>query len=263
MKRVSVIICLAVLFAFIAGNSFADVLKKEFNKKIDFVVDGNIIIENTNGRIEVTSWQKKTVEIFAEIKVRSGNSRRAREIFDEIRIIVDNRGDRLKIKADYPGKRDNNGLISWIFGKSVNVKVDFYIRVPVECNLESETVNGQIQVLGLKGGCNLSSVNGAVIAEDLCGDVHAKTTNGSIRVEITKLASQNYIDLHTVNGSIKLILPDNPSATVRASTVNGNINTDFDIIVHGKYNSKKLGGKIGHGDADIRLKTVNGSINIR
>ena len=58
-------------------------------------------------------------------------------------------------------------------------------------------------------------------------------------------------------------VPPNTSADVHASTVNGNIRTDFPLTVQGKFVGRHLDGKIGSGGRELKLNTVNGSIQLR
>jgi DUF4097 and DUF4098 domain-containing protein YvlB len=67
----------------------------------------------------------------------------------------------------------------------------------------------------------------------------------------------------TVNGAITLDMPACTSARVHANTVNGRINTEFRLPVHGQFVSKRADGAIGHGGPDLRIATVNGSISLR
>lgn len=261
MKKLTCAVYIAVLTALFAGNVFAGTLRKEFKKEIDFISGGKISIENTNGKINVASWSRDDVSVFAEIQVKSGDRRRAQEIMDRVKIIVDRSGERLRIKADYP-RNSAGGFFSWLFGKGVSVKVDFEVRVPDESDLLVESVNGKVDITSVEGDCEISTTNGSVTAEEMNGNINAHTTNGSIKIHLAALPGNSDIDLHTVNGGLKLVLPEDPSASITASTVNGSIRTDFELRVRGKFNSKSLRGTLGSGDAAVYLKTVNGSIGL-
>src|SRR6266536_1229595 len=67
----------------------------------------------------------------------------------------------------------------------------------------------------------------------------------------------------TVNGAITLELPADLSTEVRATTVNGDIQTDFPLMVTGRLGPRSLRGTIGSGGRRLALETVNGSIRLR
>jgi DUF4097 and DUF4098 domain-containing protein YvlB len=50
---------------------------------------------------------------------------------------------------------------------------------------------------------------------------------------------------------------------VRATTVNGEIETDFPLTITGKFGPRRLNGTIGSGGRRLDLSTVNGSIKLR
>src|SRR5207249_12260940 len=53
------------------------------------------------------------------------------------------------------------------------------------------------------------------------------------------------------------------STEVRATTVNGDIQTDFPLMVTGRLGPRRLHGTIGSGGRRLALETVNGSIRLR
>jgi DUF4097 and DUF4098 domain-containing protein YvlB len=67
----------------------------------------------------------------------------------------------------------------------------------------------------------------------------------------------------SVNGSVTVAMPASLGAEVEMSTVNGRVNTEFPITVSGRIDPKRLRATIGDGSRRVRLKTVNGSVNLR
>jgi DUF4097 and DUF4098 domain-containing protein YvlB len=95
------------------------------------------------------------------------------------------------------------------------------------------------------------------------GALSLKTINGSIRARAASLAKDAPIELETVNGSVRAELPSPLDADVRLSTVNGRITTDFPVVLSGKPTARELQGTIGSGGRPVRLKTVNGSVELK
>ncbi|HYE16248.1 MAG TPA: DUF4097 family beta strand repeat-containing protein, partial [Pyrinomonadaceae bacterium] len=71
------------------------------------------------------------------------------------------------------------------------------------------------------------------------------------------------LEFQTVNGAIDLSFPASLSADVHAETVNGEITSDFPLTVTGRFSKRRLDGTIGGGGRELRLQTVNGSVQIR
>lgn len=236
-------------------------LTKEFHKTIDFPAGGDVMVKNTNGKIEMTSWDRQSVEVYAEIKIK-GSGRDAKKALDQVNIIVDRSGDRLRITPEYPDRRKGNGFWDWILGSHSAPYVDFYIKVPRETNPVVQSTNGGIKLSEINGETDAGTVNGGIKMEDMKGSVDASTTNGSITVEVLRFNASDEIDLNTTNGAIKVNLPSQVKAYVKASTVNGAIHSDFELTIKGKILKKRLRGKINGGGGTIDLGTVNGSISI-
>jgi DUF4097 and DUF4098 domain-containing protein YvlB len=58
-------------------------------------------------------------------------------------------------------------------------------------------------------------------------------------------------------------MPASVGARVKASTVNGGMETDFPLTIQGKFSNRSMEGTIGGGGRDLNLETVNGSIRLK
>src|SRR5207244_4151435 len=67
----------------------------------------------------------------------------------------------------------------------------------------------------------------------------------------------------TVNGGITLILPGKLDTDVRATTVNGDIETDWPLMITGRFSNRRIRGTIGAGGRALSLSTVNGEIRLK
>ena len=67
----------------------------------------------------------------------------------------------------------------------------------------------------------------------------------------------------TVNGSITLTLPPDLNTDVKATTVNGDISSDFPMTISGRVSRRKVEGTIGGGGRLLSLDSVNGSITLK
>jgi len=235
---------------------------RDFKKTVDFKSNGRVEVKTINGNIQLTSWDKNSVQIEAEIKVKARSRREAEKILDKVEILIDKSRDRMTIAPDYPKRHSGDSFWDWVFGSESRPVVNFTIKVPEETDPYLRSTNGRVNVTDIAGEAILKTTNGGIEAEEMKGSVDANTTNGSISVYIIQFSDNDRIDLNTTNGSIKLTLPSDVKADVEASTVNGSIRTDFPMTVQGKILRKRLDGEINGGGGIIELSTVNGSISI-
>ena len=254
-------VLMSVLIFGLFGFLHADTLSKEFRQSFHFPQGGQVDLSNVNGKIAAESWNVDSVEIYAVIKVKARTREDAEAFMKKVKIVIDNQANHLIIEPDYP-KRKGGGLLDWIFGRRVEVKIDFFIKIPTRTNLYLKSVNGSVDVADVKGKSRLRTTNGKIKAEGIEGSVNAYTVNGTIKTRLTKVDPENDMSFKTVNGAIELYLPKTVRANIKASCVNGGISTDFPLEVTGKFNSKRLEATLNGGGGLINLRTVNGSIHI-
>ncbi len=143
-----------------------------------------------------------------------------------------------------------------------DVTVDFEVQVPAGVEFHGRTVNGEMSAEGLKADSRASTVNGSVRVTTT-GLAEASTVNGSVYVEMGRADWSDELDFSTVNGKITLTLPARLDTEVRASTVNGAMESDFPMTVSGRFGPRRWRGTIGAGGRTLSLSTVNGEIRLR
>ncbi len=185
----------------------------------------------------------------------------------DMKIEVVQHEDGVTICAVYPsdGRRENTceaGDGGHMNVHDNDVTVDFTVRVPADVRFVGTTVNGQVEAANLASDVQANTVNGS-IRISTSGYAEAQTVNGSIVASMGRATWTDALDFRTVNGAITLDLPANLSTEVRASTVNGDIATDFPLMVRGRLGPRSLRGTIGSGGRRLALETVNGSIRLR
>ena len=227
----------------------ANEVREEFRQTYPLDKQGKVRLDNVNGNVRIVTWDRE------EIEVESIKRAKKQEHLDEVKIEVDAKADRIRIKTKHPDsklKRNKNNSTS----------VDYTLTVPKQSRLDGvSTVNGGIEIEGVSGDVKASSVNGAVTATGLAGDVELSTVNGSVKasfVELKKGAS-----LKSVNGAVTVALPPAINADVLAHTLNGGISSDFSLQAKKHFPvGQNLDGKLGEGGPAINLSTVNGGVHL-
>lgn len=225
------------------------------------VAPGQMVeIKGVNGAIDARPSTSGQVEVVAE---RSGR----RNDPEEVRVEVVQHGGGVTICAVYPNPDGQpNECVPGSGGRmrvrNNDVKVRFTVRVPAGVGFTGRTVNGAVDASDLGGNLALQTVNGG-ITFSTTGYAEAATVNGSIRGALGAGDWPDTLGFETVNGSITLDLPDSLSTEVDASTVNGSISTDFPLTVQGRFSRRRLTGTIGGGGRGLELETVNGGISLR
>jgi DUF4097 and DUF4098 domain-containing protein YvlB len=188
---------------------------------------------------------------------------------DEVKIEVIEHEGGVTICAVYPtprrARRENSCEVGDRWSSSTednDVVVDFEVRIPAGVKFAGRTVNGEMSAEGLGADVAASTVNGSVRVTTT-GVAEASTVNGSVYVQMGRADWANELEFSTVNGGITLILPGKLDTEVRASTVNGDLVSDFPMTVTGRFGPRRMRGTIGNGGRSLSLSTVNGEIRLR
>jgi len=188
---------------------------------------------------------------------------------DDVKIEVVESEDGITICAVYPTPRrarEENSCEPgdrWHSNTDNNdVSVDFEVQVAAGIEFNGQTVNGEMRADGLKGDVRASSVNGSVRVST-SGLAEASTVNGSVYAEMGRADWTNDLEFSTVNGGITLVIPGKLDTEIRASTVNGDIETDWPLTISGRFSNRRIRGTIGAGGRGLNLSTVNGEIRLK
>jgi hypothetical protein len=217
--------------------------------------NGRVSVSNVNGSIVVEAWERN------EVKLTATKVADSKESLDAVDIRVDARPDYFSVEADYDDMKWRNRSDN---DRHRRVEVQFKLSVPRTAVLnEVETVNGSVTVSNFVNSTRISAVNGNVSATNLRGAAELSTVNGEVMADFDRLESGTKIDLSTVNGRVNLTIPSDSNATLRADSLNGNITNEFGLPVRkGEYVGRDLHGRIGSGDVQIKLNSVNGALAI-
>jgi DUF4097 and DUF4098 domain-containing protein YvlB len=227
---------------------------EEFHQTYPLSANGRIELDNINGPVRVTAWDRNEVKVDA-IK-RAGNRKR----LEEAKIQVDSSSNSLSIRTEYP---EHNHTF-WNDGNHDQAaSVEYALTVPRSASLdEIKLVNGNLDIEGVNGEVHVSCVNGRLTAHDLGGRAELATVNGKLEATVDRLESP--LNVSSVNASVVLTLPSDAKAIVEASTVNGAISNDFGMLVSKhQWVGHKMRGELGGGGPHVRVSNVNGRIEIR
>ena len=188
-------------------------LSEEFHQTYALTSDGRIELDNINGSVHISSWDRN------EVKVDAVKYADTKERLDEAKIEIDSGKDYLSIRTKYPDHNNN-----WNWGSHNNpASVEYTLTVPRTASLdEIKLINGALDLTGISGEVRASCINGRLEAHDLSGRAKLSTINGRLDARFAQLSGQD-VDLNSVNGSLELTIPSDSNAEVDASTVSGGI----------------------------------------
>ncbi len=223
-------------------------------------------IRNLNGTIAADAASGSEVEITTRKLVKRGSG-------EGVEVRMEQTEDGVIVCAIWPGQlRDAKGCRSdggrrerdrdaerWY--KDNDVEVQFTVHVPKGVQLVAGTVNGDIRLTGLTTRAEGTTVNGDVRVETT-EVAKATTVNGSVVAKLGRADWRDELAFSSVNGDVQVTLPASADFDITASTVNGDIRSDFSIETTGRLRRQKVRGRVGEGGRSLDLVTVNGSVSI-
>jgi hypothetical protein len=227
---------------------------EEFHQTYPIATDGRIELDNINGPVHISAWDRN------EVKVDAIKSAGTKERLEEARIEVDGGKDYVSIRTKY---RDHDQTFNR--GSRHNpASVEYTLTVPRTARLdEIKLINGSLDVAGVAGEVRASCINGRLEAHNLSGRSHLSTINGNLDARFDALDGSP-IELNSVNGRLEVTIPSDSKAEIEASTVSGDIDNDFGLHVNRhRFVGRDLRGELAGGGTRIRLSNVNGRIEVR
>ncbi len=252
--------------------------KEDFSYSFPLKEGGRIDVDNFNGSIEITAWDRDSVDVTGQ-KYAS-----TQDLLEAIKIDIVPSPDSIRIRTVRPVERRGNmgaryilrvprrvvldRIVSSNGGIRVNgVEGDARLRSSngrisisdLKGALEANTSNGGIEIQQLDGSANLRTSNGAIRVDNVRGAFEALTSNAGIEARLTEIDPNRPIRVETSNGSINVTLeqmkghelrasssngsitirlPESTAAKVRAHTSNSSITSDFDVLVKGGLKTK-------------------------
>jgi DUF4097 and DUF4098 domain-containing protein YvlB len=201
-----------------------------------------------NGGVAIKGWEKNQILVRARVQTGAPTQNEADELAKQV--TIETAGAKI-FAAGPEGRKD----YYW--------HVSFEVFVPLRSDLAIEAHNGGISIADVHGRLEFKGVNGGVVLKRVGGSVHGGTTNGGVILELSgDRWDGEALDVQTTNGGIVMSLPQNYSAHLETSTVNGNLSVDFPVTVQGRI-TKELAVDLGAGGATVRATTTNGGVRIK
>jgi DUF4097 and DUF4098 domain-containing protein YvlB len=235
-------ICALFVLALGAHASDSHAYTEEFHQTYALNPDGRVELDNINGAVHISSWDRN------EVKVDAVKYAGTEERLKEAKIEVQSGKEYLEISTKYP---DHDMNFNW--GSRNNpAGVEYTLTVPRNARLdEIKLINGSLDITG------------KLVAHNLSGRAELSTINGHLDARFDQLSGKS-VELNSVNGSLELTIPSDSKAEIEASTVSGGIENDFGLHVNNhRYVGHDLRGELGNGGPRIKLENVNGRIEIR
>jgi DUF4097 and DUF4098 domain-containing protein YvlB len=258
---------------------------------------GAVEISNVAGKVRVTGWDRNEVEVTGELG--EGTERLDFAVVDKVtrvKVILPNRSNNVEdtdlvVRVPAASRLAVTTVSADIEVQDVagaqrlqTVSADIRTEAAAE-DVECKSVSGDVAVngSGKKALVTITTVSGDAIALKVAGEVNANTVSGNLTLglgETTRsrlrstsgdltmasvLAADGRLDIESISGDVRLELHGPVNAEFDVTSFNGEIRNCFGpkAVSTSEYApGKELQFREGQGTGRVRIKTLNGDINV-
>jgi len=258
---------LALLAAAAATPALAQARRADFNWQGVVAAGGEVSLHNINGDIKVVPSTTGRVEV---VGFKSGDA----AYFDQVRVDVQPTSRGVVVCVVFVNQDttcDERGVRSNSRGRSEDrewnrLEIDLEVAVPTNLQVAASSVSGDVEVSGAQGNVSANSVSGDVRLDHLkASSITANTVSGDIVIRVDQFTGQGDLSFNTVSGDVTLEVPKQFDADLRMSTVSGDIDSDFQLVVSNNRTRGRgsVDARIGNGGRRLDLNTVSGDLKLR
>jgi len=248
--RSVLLICLGLV---LAPALWAQQDAKQFHWNGKLAVDNVIQVKGINGGIDAKRAPGDEAEVTADIQGPHA---------DEVKIEVIPNADGITVCEVYRGHNSCEGNSSSDHDRSYDhIRINYHILVPSTVRFDGRTVNGGVTAENLDRRVIAKSVNGSVkVSTKSWAEV--SSVNGSVTAAMGSADWTGSLHISSVNGSVTVALPTDANVDVNFSSVNGHFSSELPVTTE-SVNRGRMQGRIGSGGRDLRVSSVNGSVEIK
>ena len=239
---------LAVLFLYpVSGfsqqNEVIVVDQRQITKTYDMEADSELRVENQAGDVKVTGWTGSKIQIDIFRKGR----------WDDFEVYIDKRSKRFVVEVEYPDRDRRRDR----WGNYDAGSIDLEIKVPEKSELDLYSMNGSVEVEGIKAYVNARALNGGVEVRKVESDVDAHSTNSSVKVSdvqgsVDARSTNSRVIVRDVTGNIEARSVNSrvevfnvKASRVDAGSVNSGVDVDLNFIdPRGQYELSSTNGSV-------------------
>jgi Putative adhesin len=225
-----------------------------WSRSYPLAAGGRFELINVNGRIVAEPSAGEAIEVVAERVAKASTDEAARELLGKLEIREEVGAGQVRVEVRSPRTFSVGGI-----------EVQWTVKVPRGAIVDLRNTNGKIQLANLTGEVRARTVNGGVEGQGLAVQtLEASTVNGGVDVEITQpLGGAGTVALESVNGGVRLALPESSKVSVTARVTNGGIDTGgLAFQQSGEQTRRRFEGTLNGGGTVVRLETTNGGVRL-
>ncbi|TFG94347.1 MAG: hypothetical protein E4H11_06960 [Myxococcales bacterium] len=230
----------------LSGLPWSERAEEQETLRLDAPPGRLVRVQNANGRIRVLGEDRDDIEVLATKIGRAESDEAACALLREIRVLCGLVGGALEVEIDVPRRWNRSG------------HAHLELHVPRGTSVELSSSNGKICIENLCGAVRARSSNGSVDVTSVVGNIDVSASNAKVCCSHT----QGHLVARSSNGKIQL---EEHRGSIDASTSNGLIVAELEELGREGVQLATSNGRIilelpEAVDADVDIRVDNGVI---
>lgn len=276
MKNLKFVLVL-LLFAFsavMANGQAAERLKRTSYKtdRFDFGPGGTVaIIGAPEGSIRIEGWEKREIEISAEISLEAQTEDELKFLSEITGFVLGEELGRASITSVGAGDKKYLKQIKKKVSKTLAAmpyRIDYVIRAPRYSDLQIDGGDGSLDIVGIDGNLKVNFINTRARIDLVGGSLLAVFGTGTVDLAIpTRSWRGRFIDVQLAQGDLNVELPPGLNATLDATILRtGSIENSFSEMVprirKAEFTERSIAAKAGAGTVPLRFTVGDGTLKL-
>ncbi|UCE19371.1 MAG: hypothetical protein JSV84_03230, partial [Gemmatimonadota bacterium] len=193
----SIILCATIVFGMRDGKD--EYFTKSFTLSLGITPDETIYIENIDGNISISSWEKNEVYVEATLEMINVDDKNKNLFSKETEVEIEPYRDGYRIVVDVPEgldieKKGLSGAVRgfveeisrgrWIYRPTAEIDLD--VTLPQNVSLDVENSYGDVEIEGITGEIDVVNESGAITIRGCKGDILAENSYGDLLISDCK-----------------------------------------------------------------------------
>ncbi len=169
-KRTIIAVQLILITCLVSAQSVSE--KRSYAKSVPVNRETTMEVTNKYGTIHITSWNKDSAYIRAEVEAFAPNPTRIRKMFDGIDVDITESTHFVKAQTSFTQNinmlfESFKGITGKFIDYNSRVQINYYINIPEYLNLKIQNRYGDVYMESCRGNFSISLSNGSFKANSL------------------------------------------------------------------------------------------------
>ena len=222
---------------------------------------GQLALRVTSPDVEMRAVDSGTARVRATFEIRAATDADADEIFERVKLRVNEGRGSLEVSEPREGSGGIGGLIR-LFAGGGKIDASVAVDAPRGCTLRFEGVSADLTATGFRGTQQYRTVSGDLVLEGVGGDLHLRGVSSDISLRAE--AELPTLEVNTVSGDVSAVAPR--VGQLRIVTVSGDVEIETSLADGPAHRIETVSGDLSlgvSGGLTVEVRGLSTDVDVR